>query len=254
MKYALTRLPPDTIPCCQLTHIGRLPIDHGLALHQHEEYRRVLSKCNYTVITLPAVNEYPDSAFVEDCALILPEATILLPLGTQSRTEESGLMLEPLNTFFPDVRQIKPPARIEGGDLLTFGKRIFAGRSSRTDRRGIETLSELTSEWGYEVAEVPVRGSLHLKTAVTALDEETVLMNKGWVDPSAFEGIRVIEIDNEEPFAANVLRLGNRIVAHAGFPGTIEKLRDAGFEVMAVDISEFLKAEAGLTCLSLLSP
>ncbi|MCO6511095.1 MAG: hypothetical protein J5I65_09910 [Aridibacter famidurans] len=254
MNYALTRLPPDTIPCCQLTHIGRVPIDQGLALYQHETYRKILSKCNYTVITLPADNEYPDSAFVEDTALILPEAAILLPLGAESRLGESQMVSETLRSFLGCVRQIVRPARIDGGDMLRIGKRIYAGCSSRTNLEGIEALTALTSEWGYEVVPVPVEGSLHLKTAVTALDDETVLMNREWVDPSAFEGLRVIEADPSEPFAANVLSLGERIVAHEGFPRTIERLRDEGYEVLKVNISEFLKAEAGLTCLSLLTP
>lgn len=252
MKYALTRLPPDTIPCCQLTHIGREPIDPAFARSQHERYRQTLSECNYTVITLPAVDEYPDSAFVEDTALILPEAAILLPLGTGSRLEESRMMLQPLRSLIDDVRQIEPPARIEGGDLLRIGRRIFAGMSSRTSREGVEALSALTSDWGYDVTAVPIEGSLHLKTAVTALDDSTVLINPNWVDPSAFGEYRKIEVDEEEPFAANVLRLGETIVAHEGFPATIRKLREKGCEVLTVDISEFLKAEAGLTCLSLL--
>lgn len=191
---------------------------------------------------------------MEDAALILPEAAILLPLGTESRLAESWIMLKPLRSFFLDVRQIEVPVRIEGGDLLRIGKRIFAGLSSRTNQEGIDVLSKLVSEWDYEVTAVPIEDSLHLKTAVTALDDETLLINRKWVDGSSFGGFRAIDVDGDEPFAANVLRLGDKIAAHEGYPRTIQRLRDEGFEVVTLDISEFLKAEAGLTCLSLLSP
>lgn len=251
MKTAITRLPADSIANCQLTHVDRAAVDPATARLQHENYRALLAKCNYTVITLPPVEDYPDSVFVEDTAVILPEAAILLPLGTETRRGEAGFMLETLDNLV-DVRQASADTRIEGGDVLRIGNMLFTGKSSRTDGRGVEELRRLTSDLGYEVTPVEVRGSLHLKTAVTALDDATVLLNPDWVATSDLGDFEVIEVDGREPFAANILRLGDKIVAHEGFPYTIGRLRNAGFEVLEVDISEFLKAEAGLTCLSLL--
>lgn len=252
LNHAIIRQPPETIPDCQLTYIGRSPIDPERALQQHGDYRNVLLNCNYTVITLPPVHQLPDSAFVEDAAVVLPEGAILLPLGTRSRAAESGIMLEPLKLLFDRVRTVDPPARIEGGDILRIGKKLFVGLSTRTDQSGVSALEEIAGEWEYEVIPVSVSGSLHLKTAVTSLDEETVLVNPEWIDPAAFGRMRVIGVDESEPFAANVLRLGNDIVVHKGFPETRARLETAGFRTVATDISEFLKAEAGLTCLSLL--
>jgi len=253
MKTAILRAPSPSLANCELTHIERRPIDAALAAVQHAALAEILAKCNYTVITLPALEGLPDSVFVEDTALILPEAAISLPLGTGSRTKEAELMLEHLPKLASEVRSIRPPAKMEGGDILRIGKKLFAGISSRTDAVGAKALSELSGEWGYEVVPVKVTGSLHLKTAVTAPDDETVLLNPEWVSRDQFKGLRVIEVDPAEPFAGNILRLGGRVAANAGFPRTIARLREAGFEVIETDISEFQKAEAGLTCLCLLS-
>ena len=253
MKTAILRAPASSLANCELTHIERKPIDPPLAAVQHGDLARILTKCNYTVITLPVLEDLPDSVFVEDTALVLPEAAISLPLGTGTRLAESELMLEHFRRLAPEVRSIVLPSKMEGGDVLRIGRKLFVGISTRTNEQGAEALSELTEGWGYEVVRVKVEGSLHLKTAVTAPDDETVLLNPDWVSKDDFPDYRVIEVAPAEPFAGNILRLGDKIVAHSGFPKTIAKLRDAGFEVIETDISEFLKAEAGLTCLCLLS-
>lgn len=251
MNTAITRLPAASIANCQLTHIERSGVDPGLARIQHENYRSLLEKCNYIVITLAPLEAFPDSVFVEDTAVVLPGSAILLPLGTETRRGEAELIRETLERFV-DVRQASPGTKIEGGDVLRIGKTLFVGESSRTEEAGVEELRKLTTDLGYEVRPVKVRGSLHLKTAVTALDDSTVLLNPDWVSEADFGDFEVMKVDSSEPFAANILRLGEKIAAHKGFPYTIGRLRNAGFEVIEIDISEFLKAEAGLTCLSLL--
>lgn len=253
MKTAILRAPASGLAHCELTHIERKPIDAALAAVQHSDLAEILRKCNYTVITLPAIEDLPDSVFVEDTALVLPEAAILLPLGTSSRQNEAEFMREHLSKLAPEIRSIGFPAKMEGGDVLRIGRKLYVGISSRTNAEGAVALSEITAEWGYEVVPVEVEGSLHLKTAVTAPDERTVLLNPGWVSKVHFRDLRTIEVEPDEPFAANVLSLGDRIVAHKGFRGTIARLSEAGFRVIETDISEFLKAEAGLTCLCLLS-
>lgn len=251
MKTAILRAPSPSLALCELTHIDREPIDPGIAASQHAAYREILAKCNYIVNTLPAEPTLPDSVFVEDTALVLPEAAIVLSLSADSRKAEAALIADALQPY-RDLNFIEPPAKIEGGDVLRIGRKLFVGMTSRTDPAGAEALERLVREWGYAVVPVAVRGSLHLKTAVTATDDQTILMNTEWVEKAPFEDFHRIEVDGEEPFAANILRLGNTIVAHRGFERTNQKLRDAGFEVIEADISEFLKAEAGLTCLSLL--
>jgi dimethylargininase len=172
-------------------------------------------------------------------------------MGTESRKEEPSAIEASLGELLP-LSRIEPPARIEGGDILRIGKKIFVGLSTRTNLEGLEGLKAIAEPMGFELQGVEVSGSLHLKTAVCALDDQTVLLNSDWVDKGSFDGLNQIKVDQREPFAANVLRLGNRLIAHSGFERTIGRVRSEGYEVIEADISEFLKAEAGLTCLCLI--
>lgn len=252
MNTVLLRAPSANLHLCQTTFIERDPPDAGLAAEQHEALAEILRSCNYTVITLPPVPELPDSVFLEDTAVPLPEGAVLLPMGTGSRWQEPAMVQGALRIHFADLQKIRHPARIEGGDVLRIGRRLFVGLSSRTDSAGADALAEIASKWRYEINTVRVTGSLHLKTAATALDDSTVLLNPAWVDSMAFRGYRIVEVDPEEPFAANVLRLTGGLVVHKGFANTNERLREFGYQILEADISEFLKVEAGLTCLCLL--
>ena len=251
MKTALTRRPSPHLDRCELTYIERNRIHILRAESQHREFRKLLTKCNYRVITLDAVTNLPDSVFVEDTALVLPEIAVVFPMAEGSRSGESDLIEAELRPFRKTVR-IEPPAKIEGGDILRVGKTIFAGISARTNATGAEALAEIVRKWDYEVVKVPVKDALHLKTACTALDDETLIINPSWVDPAAFKGLRCIEVGPEEPFAANTLSLNNQIVMCEGFVKTRGRIEKAGFSTTTADISEFLKAEAGLTCLCIL--
>ncbi|REJ76000.1 MAG: dimethylargininase [Acidobacteria bacterium] len=251
MNTALVRLPPRSIEHCELTNVSREPIKYTKLVEQHACYRRVLQECNYTVITMPADESLPDSVFVEDTALVLPEAAVLFPLGIDSRQGETVLIRPELEKY-REVFEIRSPAKIEGGDVLQIGKRLFVGLSTRTNEAGVSYLRELSEPLGYQISAVSVANALHLKTAVTAVDNETVILNPEWVDRTAFESFEILTVGSNEPFAANALRLENKTVVHDGFKRTNEKLREAGADLIEIDISEFLKAEAGLTCLSLL--
>jgi dimethylargininase len=148
--------------------------------------------------------------------------------------------------------RIEAPATLEGGDVLRVGRTLYVGRSVRTDDAGIAALAAHAVPAGYRVVPVPVRECLHLKTACTALDAGTLLANPAWVDPAAFAGMRVVEVDPREPFGANTLGLGGRICVSASNPRTAARIGALGFPVIAIDIGELEKAEAGLTCLSVL--
>ena len=211
----------------------------------------MLSECSAEVITLDENISLPDSAFVEDTAIVLDEIAIITPMGVSSRQKETAFIEKELVKFRP-VAKIEPPAKIEGGDVLQIGKNLYVGISSRTNVKGIETLNEIVKPFGYKVFVVKFRGSLHLKTACTALDDETILMNPEWIDSETFKQFKVIYVPKDEPFAANVLRIGDAICIHTGFTKTIEKLEKLGLKTKQANISEFLKAEAGLTCLSLI--
>ena len=236
---------------CELTHMEREPVDARAAAAQHRGYREALAACGARVVTLPAANELPDSVFVEDTAVVLDEVAVLTRPGVESRRGEVRLVAPEVARLRPVVR-IEPPATLEGGDVLRLGRTLYVGLSTRTNAEGAAALRRLAAPHGYEVVTVEPRGCLHLKTGCSALDDGTVLVNPGWVDAAAFRGREVVAVDASEPWAANVLSVGGAICVNAAFPRTAEMLSARGYDVRAVEVSEFSKAEGSLTCLSLL--
>jgi dimethylargininase len=248
---AITHPPSPALARCQLTHLDRVPIDLPLAASQHAAYRAALVACGATVVTLDVNRDSPDGCFVEDTAIVLDEVAVLTPMGTRARaTEPAGI--EPELRRYREVIRIRPPAALEGGDVLRLGKTLYVGTSGRTDAAGAAALHDAVSPFGYTVEVVPVTGCLHLKTAVTALPDDSLLVNPAWLPAGAFPDMSRIEVDPAEPWGANVVRIGNHVLAASAFPRTIDRIRSRGFTVHPVDLSEFAKAEGGVTCLSLL--
>jgi dimethylargininase len=253
VKAALMRGVSSSIDRCELTFLDREPIDHGLAVVQHHAYGEALREAGFDVVVVPADADCPDCCFVEDTAVVLDEAALITRMGAPSRRGETPAMEEAVSRFREIVR-VEPPATIDGGDVLRIGRTLFAGLSRRTNAAGVEALRAAAAPYGYAVVPVPVEGVLHLKSAVTALDDATVLAHPEVLDvtPLSARGLRVLRVPEEEPAAANVLRVAGYVWVHSGFRRTADRLADLGFSVKTLDISEFLKAEAGLTCLSLL--
>jgi dimethylargininase len=248
---ALTRDVSDAIVRCELTHVPREPIDVALARVQHEEYERALESLGCTVCRLPADDTMPDSVFIEDTAVVLPELAIVARPGAESRRREVAAVREalaPLRRLF----DIEDPGTLDGGDVLVAGRAIFAGRSTRTNDAGIEQLRRATAPHGYTLHAVLTSGCLHLKSAATALNPETVLLNPAWIAPRVFAGYDCIDIDPAEAAAANVVSVNGRLIAGAAFTRTAERLECRGFEVVRVDARELARAEGALTCCSLL--
>lgn len=253
---ALTRLPAQRLADrCELTFLERRPIDVPRLHAEHRAYREALAAAGARVIALDPIETLPDSAFVEDAAVVLDEIAVLARPGAASRRDEPAHVEAPLRRHRRHVEALPMPGMLEGGDVLRIGDTLYVGLSTRTDRSGVEALAALTRGFGYRVVPVAVHGSLHLKTACTALDARTLLLNPAWLDTDAFSGVDRIEVDAEEPFAANVLPLGDALIANAAFPRTLARIRAhasrVGRRVLPVDLTEFGKAEAGLTCLSL---
>ncbi len=251
MDIAVTRDIPRSLARCELTHLAREPIDYARAVSQHEAYCRTLGELGLSVVRLPADEAYPDCPFVEDTAVVLDEVAVLASPGVASRRGEVTAMARTLARYRPLLR-VEPPATLEGGDVLVMGRTILVGRSARTNVGGIAALARAVGYFGYQVRPIEVTACLHLKSAVTALDDQTVLLNPAWVDRGALAPFQIIEVDEAEPGAANVLRVREAVLAHPGYRKTLERLVDAGYSVIPVEISEVLKAEAALTCKSLL--
>ena len=251
MIVAITREPARAMDACELTYREREPIDAGRAALQHRVYCEALRACGARVVTLPRVDELPDSVFVEDTAIVLDEVAVLTRPGVESRRGEVGLIEQEVARLRPVVK-VEAPATLEGGDVMRVGRRLYVGLSPRTNEEGAEALRRLAAPHGYEVLTVEPRGCLHLKSGCSALDDETVLVNPEWVDARAFRECEVVAVNAAEPFAANVLRVGDSVCVSAAFPRTAALLASRGYEVRAVDVSEFAKAEGALTCMSLL--
>jgi dimethylargininase len=247
---AVTHKPSPHLEDCELTYLPSRAIDFEKAIRQHRSYGDMLRRCGVAVIVLDANPHLPDSVFVEDTALVLDQIAIMTSMGAASRRAESEAIEAVLRAYRP-IARIAPPARLEGGDVLRIGRKFYVGLSTRTNRAGLSALEAHVAPFGYSVTAVRVTGCLHLKTGCTALDDHCVLINPEWVDPSPFESLDRIEVPSAEPFAANTLRIDSTLCIHSGFTATWRMLERRGYRVETTDVSEFLKAEAGLTCMSL---
>ena len=250
-RIALTRPVSDAMVHCELTHLHRVPIDIELARAQHAAYCAALRSAGLDVIDLPAAHDLPDSVFVEDTAVVLEEVAIITRPGAPSRRREVDAVAEGL-ACYRTVRGMREPATLDGGDVLRISDTLFVGSSGRTNEAGMEQLQEAVRPFGYRVVPVRLTGCLHLKTAVTALAPDLLLINPQWVDADAFGDMRRIEVSPDEPFAANALLLEDSVIYASGFPRTAAAVRKAGIDVQTVDVSELAKAEGGVTCCSII--
>jgi dimethylargininase len=250
VRVAITRAISAAIGQCELTHLHRQPIDLGKARAQHDAYERRLHEAGCAVVRLSADDTLPDSVFVEDTALVFDEVALVTRPGALSRRGETTAVAEALSAYRP-VRQIDPPATIDGGDVLVMHKRVFVGESQRTSRSAIEQLAQILGPWGYVVEPVRVTGCLHLKSAVTVLSDEALVINRAWVPAVQFQAYQLVDVDPAEPFGANALRIGDSAIYPAAYPRTRARLEALGVPVVDVDVSELIKAEGAVTCCSL---
>ncbi len=251
MLIAITRQISPRFSECELTHLERQPIDLDLARAQHQQYETALRELGCEVISLPPEDDLPDSVFVEDVALVFDEVAIVTRPGADSRKPETASIaqaLAPYRVLFT----IEAPGTIDGGDVLRVGKMVYVGLSGRSNRSGVEQLQEILAPYGYRVKGVEVTECLHLKSAVTQVGEDTLLINPTWVDRSIFEEVRLIEVDEDEPSAANAVWVDNAVLYPAHFPKTQHRLEEAGLRLKIVEATEVAKAEGAVTCCSLI--
>jgi dimethylargininase len=244
---ALTREVSCAIVACELTHLARVPIDVDVARAEHAAYERALADAGCEVRRVAAADDLPDAVFVEDTAVVLDELAVLARPGAASRHAELPAVAEALGALRP-LAAIAPPGTLDGGDVLRVGRRLYVGVGGRTNAAGAAQLRALVVPHGYTVREVAPRGCLHLKTAVTAVADDLLLVNPAWVDPSVFDGMRTLAVAPAEPFAANALRVGGTVLHGAHFPATRRRLVAAGIAVVPVPAAELAKAEGGVTC------
>ena len=251
LMRAIVRPPSPAIGRCALTFLERQPIDFERALGQHAAYMAALRAVGIEVRILPPSPDLPDAVFVEDTAVIVDECAVLTRPGIDSRRPEVDAIAADVEAVRPIVR-ITAPGTLEGGDILRAGRTIFAGMTPRTNSEGIRQLTAALAPHGYEVIAVQPTGCLHLKSAVTYIGDETVLLNPAWIDVDLFTRWQCVPVTPEEPFGANALLAGGVVHVAASAPRTRAKLDALGFQTASIDTGEFEKAEAALTCLSLL--
>ncbi len=248
---AITRAPcASIVRGLRAKDIGAPDLQRMQAAHQ--DYIAALRDAGLGVTELAALEDYPDSVFVEDTSLCLAEGAVLLRPGAATRAGEVAQMAPTLRALYQQVLQIQGPGFIEGGDILVHGKQILVGRSARTDAAGIAELAELLAAWGYQLRElITPEGVLHFKTDCSLLDESTVLATERLAASGCFKEYRVILTAPGEQAAANAIRCNHWLLMAAGFPATAKRLRAAGFTVREIDNSECAKLDGGMSCLSL---
>lgn len=249
---ALVRRPSPRLAEALLTFRDRQAIDVDRARAQHAAYRRLLQAVDLEVVVAPAADDHADGVFVEDAVVVVDDLAVLTRPGAASRRAEPDTVAPTLHDRGLTVTRIEAPGRLDGGDVLAVDDVVYVGIGARTDAAGAAQLATALADRGRRVVEVPVPGALHLKTAVTALPDGTLIGVPDWFDASAFGDRRLVAAP--EASGANVLVVGGTVVVAASAPRTASLIATRGIDVEVVDIGEFEKAEAGLTCLSVLLP
>ena len=226
--------------------------DLALFRRHHDDYVAALRSTGADVTVLDALEDFPDSVFVEDSALCLHEGAIAMRPGAPSRLGEAAAMTPALQGLYSDVRRIEGPGFIEGGDILVTEREILVGKSARTDADGVAELTRLVSDWGYTARELQTPPDvLHFKTDCSLLDEETILTTRRLSASGCFAGYRVMHTADGEDACANAIRFNDLVIMPAGFPRTRDLLDGAGYRVREVGNSEAAKLDGGMSCLSL---
>jgi dimethylargininase len=248
---AITRPVPRSIEQCELTHLQRTPIDRARAEEQHDAYEDMLRQLGCIVQRLPRTDDLPDSVFIEDTAIVVDECAVITRPGAASRRAETEAVADALRAW-RELVYVHAPATIDGGDVLRVGRTFYVGRSSRSNDDGARQLATALAPFGYDVLQADMRECLHLKTAVSTLPDQRLLIDPRCVDARSLGGAQVLHVSPGEEVAANVLVVNDVVVCPAAAPRTRDLLAAEGYRVVTVDASELAKAEGGLTCCCLL--
>lgn len=246
--HAWVRPPSQDFAQALSEHPEANSISFQKALKQHTAYCEALQTVGLTIEVLEPLDAFPDSVFIEDNALILEGQAILCSMKEHTRQGETDFLAKSFQSRLP-VRQLKPPVFIDGGDILQTEDTVFVGQSQRTNPEALEALQSLTSK---QVIPVQVKKGLHLKTSVSALGENLLVINPSHIETEPFCEFEWIEVEEEEAYAANCLTVENHVILPAGFPKLEQRIQKHGFSTLPVEMSEFQKADGGVTCLSLL--
>lgn len=251
MPTALVRPPGSSFAAALTAQHPRPVIDVDLARQQHRAYCQALRTAGLELIELAADEGYPDSCFVQDTAIIFGDRAVISRPGAESRRGEVESVRHALQGR-KRLAQIEAPGTLEGGDVLVIGSRVYVGLSARTNPAGFAQLRDRLEPEGATVEAVPVSEALHLLTGCTYLGQGVLLATDPWLDAPFGRGLDVVRVPPHEAYAANALGVGSFALLPAGCPQTAAAVQARGFELLTVALSEFAKADGGMTCLSLL--
>lgn len=234
---------------CQLTFRQRSPLDSERLSEQHAAYEASLGLSGYEIVRIPATPQFPDSVFVEDTAVVLVDVCVMTRPGAISRRPEIDTVADEMARY-RDVVHIESPGTLDGGDVLVVGQSIYVGGSTRSNRAGFDQIVSIGRRFGYSVVLVDLRGCLHLKSAVTQVGSDTLLVNPRYCDTAGMKH-ELLHVSESEPEAANALLCNGRVIYPASFPETADRMAGLGIKLELVDISELQKVEGGVTCCSI---
>jgi dimethylargininase len=225
--------------------------DYQKALKQHAHYVKILKEIGLEVLLLPANNNFPDSTFVEDTAVLIPNCAIITNPGAPSRKEEVREIGESLKSYFENFDIIYDPGSMDGGDVLIIGSHCYIGISRRTNLEGAKQLTGILKRYGMLTSLIEVKHVLHLKSSVAYLGKYHLVTAGELIDHPAFRDYDQIKVDPQESYSANCLHINDKVLVAKGFPGISRAIVDAGYTIIELEMSEFRKADGGLSCLSL---
>jgi len=229
--------------------------DNLKALEQHKDYVVALEECGLDVLTLDAEEQYPDSVFVEDVALMTPDCAILTRPGAMSRTGEVHSMLPVIKNYYQTIEQVTDSessiATVEAGDIMMVGRHFYIGLSERTNRAGAAQMTQFLEKYGMTASVVTMSDVLHLKTGLSYLDNNNLLVCGEFITKPDFKDFNHLIVTAEEAYATNSVWINDTVLVPAGFPETLELIKSAGYKTRTVNVSEFEKIDGGLSCLSL---
>jgi dimethylargininase len=251
ISRAIVRPPAESFVQALSEQVPRPIVDVALARRQHAEYCAALRAAGLELIELPPDESHPDACFVQDTAVILGSLAVIARFGAESRQGEQDAIRQALQGHKRPV-EIHPPATLEGGDVLSVGSRLFVGLSARTNRAGFVQLRDLLETEGATVEALSVPEGLHLLSGCTYLGLGVLLATDSYMGLPAFVGLDIIHVPHGETRAANALAVGEHVILPAGYPRTAALVRERGFNLLPVPLSEFAKADGGATCLALL--
>jgi len=234
-----------------ITTAGLGQPDYQLALDQHRQYIAALESCDLEVDVMAADEDYPDAMFIEDTALLMPRCAIVTNPGAASRRGEVGKVSTRLSQYYDTVESIKAPGTVDAGDIMMVGDHCYIGLSDRTNEEGANQMIEILGAHGYSGSMMPISESLHLKSSVSYLEDNNLVVTGELCDKTEFSNFNQIRIGEAERYAANCVWINEQVLVPKGFPKSVEVISAQGYPVIELDVSEFQKLDGGLSCLSL---